>query len=103
MKTTDELYREEFETMTVNDVPVLFTPLRIDRNIIPKGLFAYDIRESDDGDIFATIESVVRVNHAGTILSRTEFELGDKDYLEIEDYNFEGDSTTLAEWIEENT
>ena len=43
------------------------------------------------------------VNHGGTILSREEFRMEDWGGVEIEDYNFEGDSMTLAEWLEENT
>ena len=45
----------------------------------------------------------VMVNHGGTILSREEFRMEDWGGVEIEDYNFEGDSMTLAEWLEENT
>lgn len=93
---------ETFETMTVNDIPVLFTDARIDREAVPKSLFAYDIRESDDGDRLATVEPFVRVNHAGTIISHKEFRLEDWGGVEIKDYNFEGDSMTLKEWLEQN-
>ncbi|WP_317129810.1 LPD28 domain-containing protein [Alistipes communis] len=48
------------------------------------------------------IEPAVRVNHAGTILSRKEFPMEDWGGAEIEDYNFEGDETTLEEWLEQN-
>lgn len=102
MITREDLCTETFETMTVNDIPVLFTDDRIDRDAVPEGLLAYDIRESDDGDRPATIEPVVMVNHGGTILSRKEFRLEDWGGVEIEDYNFEGDSMTLKEWLEEN-
>nr|DAE30239.1 MAG TPA: Large polyvalent protein associated domain 28 [virus sp. ct5rm7] len=102
MITKEELFAEEFETMTVNDVPVLFTNVRIDRDAVPDGVFAYDIRESDDGDRLATVEPVVWVNHAATILSREEFRMEDWGGVEINDYNFEGDSMTLAEWLEQN-
>ncbi len=44
MKTKEELYSETFEVMNVNDKEVLFTCLRINRDIIPEGLHAYDIR-----------------------------------------------------------
>ena len=54
MRAENEFFAEDFETKTVNDVPVLFTPLRIDRRLIPENVFAYDIRESDDGDMLAT-------------------------------------------------
>lgn len=102
MTTKEELFAEEFETMTVNDIPVLFTGARIDRDAVPDGVFAYDIRESDDGDGPATVEPAVRVNHAGTILSREEFRMEDWGGVEINDYNFEGGSMTLAEWLGQN-
>lgn len=102
MITREEIRTETFETMTVNDVPVLFTEARIDRGAVPDGLYAYDIRESDDGDRLATVEPLVRVNHAGTIIAREEIPMDGNGYAEIEDYNFEGDSMTLAEWLEQN-
>lgn len=102
MITQEDLCMETFETMAVNDIPVLFTDARIDRDAVPEGLFAYDIRESDDGERLATVEPLVRVNHAGTILSREEFRMEDWDGVEIKDYNFEGDSMTLKEWLEQN-
>ena len=102
MITREDLCMETFETMTVNDIPVLFSDARIDRDAVPEDLFAYDIRESDDGDRLATVEPFVRVNHAGTIISREEFRMEDWGGVEIKDYNFEGDSMTLKEWLEQN-
>lgn len=103
MITREDLFTETFETMTVNDISVLFTDDRIDRDAVPDGLFAYDIRESDDGDRLATVEPVVVVNHGGTILSREEFRMEDWGGMEIEDYNFEGNSMPLKEWLGKNT
>lgn len=70
MITKENIGNETFESMTINDTPALFTDMRIDRNAVPEGLYAYDIRESDDGDRLATIEPTVMVNHGGTILTR---------------------------------
>ena len=81
MITKENIGNETFESMTINDTPALFTDMRIDRNAVPEGLYAYDIRESDDGDRLATIEPTVMVNHGG--------------------YGFEA-SMTLEEWLEEN-
>ena len=99
MKTKEELYSENFEVLNVNDKEVLFTYLRINRDIIPEGLHAYDIRESDTGGKFATIEPHVIVNHAGTILSKEAIEMGSDGFVVIEDYGFE-DSMTLQEWLD---
>ena len=101
MKTKEELYNETFEVMNVNDKEVFFTCLRINRDIVPEGLYAYDIRESDNGYEFATIEPHVLVNHAGTILSKEEIEMGPDGFVEIEEYGFD-DSMTLQEWLDSN-
>ena len=98
MKTKEELYSENFDVLSVNGKEVLFTCLRISREIIPEGLHAYDIRESDTGGEFATIEPRVIVNHAGTILSKEVIEMGPDGFVEIDEYGFE-DSMTLQEWL----
>ena len=102
MKTKEELYSETFEVMTVNGKEVLFTCLRNSKEIITKGLHAYDIRESDTGGEFATIEPRVIVNHAGTILSKEVIEMGPDGFVEIDEYGFEG-SMTFQEWLDSNT
>ena len=101
MKTKEDLFSETFEVMNLNDKEVLFTCLRIDRSIVPEGLHAYDIRDSDDGSEFATIEPRVIVNHAGTILSKKKIEMGPDGFVEIDEYGFE-DSMTLQEWLDSN-
>lgn len=99
MKTKEELYSENFDVLSVNGKEVLFTCLRISRETIPEGLHAYDIRESDTGGEFATIEPRVIVNHAGTILSKEAIEMGPDGFVEIDEYGFE-DSMTLQEWLD---
>ena len=101
MITKENIGNETFESMTINDTPALFTDMRIDRNAVPEGLYAYDIRESDDGDRLATIEPTVMVNHGGTILTRKEFITEKDGYVQIDEYGFEA-SMTLEEWLEEN-
>ena len=44
MITKENIGNETFESMTINDMPSLFTDMRIDRNAVPEGLYAYDIR-----------------------------------------------------------
>ena len=100
MITQRNIQDESFDSMTVNGIPALFTNFRIDRNVVPEGLHAYDIRESDDGGRFATIEQEVMVNHAETILTREKLVMGENGYVQIEEYGFE-DSMTLDEWLAE--
>lgn len=79
----------------------MITKENIGNETFPEGLYAYDIRESDDGDRLATIEPTVMVNHGGTILTRKEFITEKDGYVQIDEYGFE-DSMTLEEWLEEN-
>ncbi len=39
---------ESFEEVTIFGKPAIFTSLRIDRNTIPRGYYAYEIRHDDD-------------------------------------------------------
>ena len=45
MKTKEELYSENFDVLSVNGKEVLFTCLRISRDIITEWIHAYDIRK----------------------------------------------------------
>ena len=92
------ILEETFETIEINGLQALFTNSRIDRNSLPEGIYAYDIRHSDDGDEFATIQKKVIVNHAGTIITKEEIPMTCGDYTPVEDYNFTGEETTFQEW-----
>jgi hypothetical protein len=60
---------EEYEYVELFGKPALFTNSRIDRDTVPEGWHAYDLRGSDyDPGEPVTIEPSVAVNHAGTIL-----------------------------------
>ncbi len=47
---------ETYDPVTLFGKPALFTPLRIDRKTVQEGLFAYDIRHSDDDGNAVTVE-----------------------------------------------
>jgi hypothetical protein len=82
--------RDEWEGMIMFGHDGYFTNERVDRESIPEGWFAYDIRSGEDGE-FSTLEENVATNHAGTFLTRDYIELPD-GYLEIGDdyYRFGG-------------
>lgn len=86
-----------FQVIEINGINAIFTDLHIKRSEVPSGYHAYDIRDSDDGGNFATIESLVRVNHAGTILVHEPIDLGSEGYVEIEDYSFPDESATIIQ------
>ncbi len=56
----------------------LFTSLRVDRKTLPAGMFAYDIRDCDDGREFIQVKTHVLVNHAGTIITDTPIPNADR-------------------------
>ena len=61
--------KEQYEYIELFDKPGLFTNSRIDRDTVPKGWYAYDLRGSDyDPGEPVTVEPNVVVNHAGTVL-----------------------------------
>ena len=105
IKTIEELKDEKFELMEFfDDTKVLMTPRRISREIIPEGLYAYDLRHDDDctGDI-CEIKPFVLVNHWGTIISKVPIEMSEDGYRLIGDDDWSycgGDVATLKEYIE---
>lgn len=84
----------DFQKIEVNNIPALFTNARVDRDSLPKGYYAYDIRSSDRRD-FATIEPFVMVNHTGTILTQQTIKMTKGDYTPIKDHNFLGEIGTI--------
>lgn len=99
---------ERWEIVTVCDIPMLFSCLRIDRNTVPEGLYLYEVRHADDdwGEPVEIAKGVL-VNHFGTLLSKVklplkENALGNNAYIDIdpeEDWNYEGVSCTLKEFM----
>ena len=61
--------------VAVQGKPYLFTNMRIDRKTLPKGFYAYDVRDdSCDGECWQ-FQHIVRVDHWGTIIGLEELEL----------------------------
>ena len=79
--------QEIFEDVTVLGKPMIFTNLRIDRNTVPKGMYAYDVRHDDDmqGEP-CEIAPFILVNHWGTIISNTPLDFN-KEYDELKPGN----------------
>lgn len=94
---------EEYEHIELFDKPALFTNSRINRSTVPDGWYCYDLRGTDsDPGAPVTLETTVRVNHAGTILSPIPIPFEeDKDYRVItEKINFLGEELTIPEFSE---
>ena len=94
---------ESFEEVTIFGKPALFTPIRIDRDTVPQGYFAYDVRQEDDGTGDAVeIAPFIRVNHLGTLIVRDEIDLSAAGHLIIndEDLNYDtGNCERLRDYM----
>ena len=104
--------KEIYDLVTVCDIPMIFTCCRVDRKTVPKGLHVYDVRHDDDCQgIPCQIKEFILVNHWGTIISTKPLKLDEKWHdieLRIDekhdewlDWNYEGASLTLDEYIKE--
>ena len=65
-------------------------------------MYLYHLRERDDGDGFASLESKVRVNHGGSVITNEPIALGEDGYIALSDENypnFMGDTRTLAAFM----
>lgn len=95
---------EEFEGFEIFGRAALFTNARINRDTLPKGVYAYDLRHGDSGARPCTVENRVIVNHFGTVLLNSPIALSKDGYRKVrsKDYNFTGDAKTLADYMREH-
>ena len=101
---TQALTEEKLEVIEVLDRRALFSNGRLMPEEIPEGLYAYDLRHSDDGDRFCAIEPKVGVNHGGTVLMRDILDFGENGYIPLDEDtepNFLGETMTVSEFAEE--
>ena len=102
---TQAMTEEKLDVIEVLGRRALFSNGRLMPEQIPKGLYAYDLRHSDDGDRFcSTIEPKVGVNHGGTVLMRDILDFGESGYIPLDDDtepNFLGETMTASEFGED--
>ena len=93
--------KERFERVLIDGREALFTNLRIDRSTVPKGLYCYDIRETDGfSGVAASVERYVWVNHWGTILSKELFSLENGRYeIEADDIEYLDEYCTVEDYV----
>lgn len=92
---------ETYEVVELFGSPALFTNSRISRDTIPAGIYCCDLRGSDfDPDRAVTVEPMVCVNHAGTVLTLQPISIPQSGFRRIEDsLHFSGEDQTLAEFL----
>ena len=98
------LTEEKLDVIEVLDRRALFSNGRLMPEQIPEGLYAYDLRHSDDGDRFCAIEPKVGVNHGGTVLMRDILDFCENGYIPLDEDtepNFLGETMTVSEFAEE--
>lgn len=101
---TQAMTEEKLDVIEVLDRRALFSNGRLMPEQIPEGLYAYDLRHSDDGGRFCSIEPKVGVNHGGTVLMRDVLDFGESGYIPLDEDtepNFLGDEMTPSEFAEE--
>lgn len=75
---THDAMTEHYEEITVCGKPALFTSIRIKRDTVPEGLYAYDVRHDDEcRGIPCEIAPFIMVNQWGTIILTEPLELPD--------------------------
>ncbi|MBR5680670.1 MAG: hypothetical protein IKX19_08450 [Clostridia bacterium] len=93
---------EEYDVIELLDRRMLFTDCRLSPDDIPVGLYAYDLRHTDDGARFGSIEPRVIVNHGGVVLTDEPIDFGDKGFIELTedtDPNFLGYKGTMGQLL----
>lgn len=101
---TQAMTEEKLDVIEVLDRRALFSNGRLMPEQIPEGLYAYDLRHSDDGGRFCSIEPKVGVNHGGTVLMRDILDFGENGYIPMDEDtepNFLGETMTVSEFAEE--
>ena len=95
--------KEEYDEIELFGKPALFSNGRVDRDKLPEGLYAYDLRGGDDDPgAPVTVENRVVVNHAGSVILAEPLDFGEADYLALgEDMNFTGGEATLKHFYEQ--
>lgn len=93
---------ESYQLIELFGKPALFSNDRITPKDIPEGLYCYDLRHSDDGDRFCSVEPKVAVNHGGSVITDIPLDFGEKGYIpfsEDTEPNFLSEDLTIAEYM----
>ena len=98
-----ESHTDVFELMEVCGVKAIYADRRIDDSEVPKGLYRYDFREGKGADdvYFGAIEKDVKIDHAGSFITKEPLDLGTDGYIELEydtEPNFLGEFMTAEEF-----
>lgn len=97
------LDEERYELIEVCGQKALFSDGRISESDIPDGMYRYDLREGGGYRTnFSSIEPNVRIDFAGSIITREPIDFGTDGYVELDcetKPNFLGEEMTLNEFL----
>ena len=97
---------EEYQTIELFGIPMLFSNFRLDHSTVPKGLYQYEVRHSDYEDSDPVeIRDYVLVNFWGTLLSRKPLRLDERGCRYVrrdEEWGFTGDSCSLHDYMDQH-
>lgn len=79
-KAGDQYYEE----VRFQEMPALFTSLRLDAKSIPKGMYRYEIRYDEETYEPCQLANRILVNHYGTLLTNDPIQLPVDGYLDFE-------------------
>lgn len=94
---------DDYELVELFGQKALFTNERINDSDVPEGLHLYQIRMTDDGEQFGSLENSVIVNHGGSILTKEPIDLGESEHIEFNEHtspNFLGQDMTMGEFLD---
>ena len=97
-----QLPDEDFELIEVAGQTALFTENRYVDETVPMGLHCYQLRHSDDGEKFASLERRISVNFGGTVITKECIDLGREQCIEFDEEsepNFLGEHCQMEEFI----
>lgn len=93
---------EDFELIEIAGQTALFTENRYIDAEVPMGLHCYQLRHSDDGERFASLERRVAVNFGGTVITKECIDLGRAQCIEFDEEtepNFLGERCLMEDFI----
>lgn len=99
--TAQTMTDEKLDVIELLDRKALFLNGRLTPEEIPEGLYAYDLRFSDEQDRFVSIEPKVRANHGGTVLMKELLDFGESgaiSFTEDSSPNFLSEEMTVKEF-----
>ena len=92
---------DKYDVIEVFGRKALFSNGRFEPEEIPEGFYVYDLRHSDDGGEFISIEPKVAINYGGSVLMREPVYFGESSGIEFDEDtspNFLGYDLTPSEF-----